>query len=544
MRIFTLLLAGAAALTASAYTPMGAAPRLKSDGVRHQIVSNHFKAPEAPGEMEPIFEQPEGDVAYLSRDCDAFWIWGWNAYHQMSYGAIVKTVTDGDDIYFYNVLSEFPVQTWIKGTRDGNTIKVECPQLLFIDYDYDTEEEMPIYILPMRMEVDENQQGTYVAADDLTFTYNIDADGNWVSADPSILLGVCVFAATSEGADKEYIWTGYGDRNITISEFNEEPLSLPEGLEVKNWVWSDEGETAAVKVAIDGDDFWIAGLDRTLPKAWAKGKIIDNTVVFPSGQYLGPDFEVLYYSYLCGTEFVDVETPEGDTERQCSLEPECIFDYDKENRVLTTRTDAGYIINGSADKLYPLYSYENVKIEYQERNPDAVPATPYDLEYVSDEDWGDYVWMMVPNTDVDGKLLDVSELGYQVLVDDEPLSFGIYTETEPGTFEYEETTVIPYDYQDYDIYAYDEDHTVYIYDVPEKNVGARSVYVNEEGKTLYSNTALYTVNGIKTISADEIDSELRYDINGRRISSDVKGIIIRKLRLKDGSSRTVKQVVR
>ena len=533
MRIFTLLMAATATLGVSAATPARTPVKASSFARIAQ------KAAPAPGDLQVIYDTPEGELEVLNRDCDAFTVEAWEASHAKSYGSAVRMVTTAEgDIYFGNIVSEYPVQSWVKATREGNTVTIEGPQAIYEEYDWDYEESYTIYLMPLKLVIDENQQGTYVAGDDVKYVFNVNEDGSLVSADPTMLLGVCTYGMAYDSEVEDYVWSGYGDRDITISKMTATPVTPPADAEIQKWVWKDPYETTLVNVATSGTDIYVAGMDRGLLASWVKGTIEGDKVNFASGQYLGMDEEIMYFSFFCGAEFSDVEDPEsGESVRHASLADQAVFDYDAANKVLTSVN--GYVINGSAKELYPLYAYEDVTIEYQQRNPDTAPAAPYDLEYMAD-DWGKRVWMQIPNTDTEGKLLDVNNLYYQVIIDGTPVEFDIVSGDD-----YVTTDRLPYAYQDYsDIFVDGTDHTVYFYQDPAVSVSVRSVYVNEEGKELYSEAAThYMDSSVEGIGSDkEVESEEWYDTAGRRIQAPATGIVIRTIRYTDGTRRTLKVV--
>ncbi|MDE6548450.1 MAG: hypothetical protein K2L22_05580, partial [Muribaculaceae bacterium] len=349
-------------------------------------------------------------------------------------------------------------------------------------------------------------------------------------------LGVCVHTPddTVEG-NAVWIWKGFGDRDIKMVPANGEPVSLPEGLDVANWVMFDGYMNNFVQVAIDGDDFYVNGVDRSLPDAWIKGKIADGKVTFPSGQYLGADMEIFYYSYFCGAEFSEEENEDGETIQVASYADSAIFDYDAELGKLTL--ERGYIINSTPKELFALYFYDDVSIALQHRNPEIAPKAPYGLEF-NPSDWGDSVWFMLPNTDEDGNILFVDNLYYEVYVNGELQYFDITD--EDGNVE--NTCRVPYLYNDWNDFWVDtdniEDHTVYLYyDGDVNSIGIRSIYVNENGEDIYSEMAYWgeTVS-VDSISGDKIPVSVKcYDLQGRQINGTHTGVAVKVATYSDGT---------
>lgn len=529
MKKFTLLAVGAlAALTAQA-----ASPKISS-----MLKSPAFHA-EAEISDEVIWYAPEGELTWLTRSCDGFVTEAFDATHGRVLGSVVQMVeTEDGEVYLSHMASEYPVDTWIKGKRLDNSVVIEGVQAIYMEYDYDTDEDLIVYLVPMKMQVDEAGRGTFVATDDLKYVLNIEEDESLVAADPEMLLGVCVHTPDESVTGNDvWVWKGFGDMDIKMTPNEGTLLELPDGIETEDWVWQDQYDHTFVQVAIDGEDFYVNGMDRSLPDAWIKGKISDGKVTFPSGQYLGADMEIFYYSYFCGADFTIETDEEGNEVLMSSLADSAIFAYDPETKTLTT--ERGYVINSTADQLYPLYGYDQVTIGYQQRNPDSAPAAPYDL-FINLSDWGNSVWFQLPNTDVDGKLLKEKNLFYEIYVNDELQSFMLYDED----WEMYESTLIPYNYDDnYDIYVAGKDHTVYLSPWEISSVAIRSVYINENGDEIYSALAREGESGISANDfGKSVVSEKYYDLQGRAVTGRTSGITIKVVTYSDGTESRVKTI--
>lgn len=486
---------------------------------------------------EVIYDAPEGELSWLDRTCDGFVTQAYEATHGQILGSVVQMV-EGEDGYVYlsHMASEYPVNTWTRFEREGNTLVMEGVQAIYVEYDEDYDEELIVYLAPMKLEVNENNVGTFVVTDDCRYVLNIGEDGSFASADPKMLLGVCVHTPdeTVEGNDV-WIWKGFGDWDIKMVPANAEPVAIPEGIEVANWVMNDGYMNNFVQVAIDGDDFYVNGVDRSLPDAWVKGKIADGKVTFPSGQYLGADMDIYYYSYFCGAEFFDETDKEGETYRACSMADSAVFAYDEEAGKLTM--ERGYIINSTPKDLFPLYFYEDVEIGLQHRNPEVAPEAAYNVEFYGDE-WDQSVWFMLPNVDVEGNILYTSNLFYEVYVNGELQYFNISDENGNTV----NTSRIPYLYDDWMDFWVDttdpRDHTVYLYyDGDVTSVGIRSIYVNENGEDVYSEMAYWgeTIS-VDRVAGDNVPVSVKcYDLQGRQINGKHAGVAVKVATYSDGT---------
>ncbi|MDE6058051.1 MAG: hypothetical protein K2F93_08570 [Muribaculaceae bacterium] len=497
---------------------------------------------------EVIDDQPDGELSWLTRSCDAFDTEGFEATHSRVLGSIVQMV-EGDDGYVYlsHMATEYPVNTWTRFEREGNTLVMNGIQAIYEEDYEEYDQTLTVYLAPMELVVDDNGVGSFVVPDDCRYVFNIGEDGSLTASDPNMILGVCVHTLDEalEG-NNVWIWKGFGDRDIKMEAQTATPLELPDGLEVYNWVMTDQYVNDFVKVAIDGDDFYIAGLDRSIPEAWVKGKISEGKVTFPSGQYLGADMGLFFYNYFCGADFLDETDEDGNTIRVCSYRDEAVFDYDAAERKITSVKDTGYIINSTPKQLYSLYFYEDVTVGVQHRNPEAVPAAPYDLVFSYDNEYGSTIWFQLPNTDEEGQILLVDNLYYEIYVDDEPIYFDIVDED----WNVESTTRIPYMYDDWnDFWVYDEDprdHTVYLYlDSDPYSIGVRSIYVNENGEDICSPITYW---GEEVSAVDGIGSEKKpvavkwFDLQGRAVGADAVGIVVKVAEYADGSTVRTKML--
>lgn len=527
-KIFTTFAIAAAAFVSVQGAPVSFAPQvsMKATTVNDEV----------------IFDQPEGELSWLVRSCDGFVTQAFDATHSRILGSVVQMV-EGDDGYVYlsHMASEYPVNTWTRFEKQGDTLVMEGVQAIYEEYDYDYDESLIVYLAPMEVKINENNVGTFVVNDDCRYVLNIGEDGSLTAADPTMLLGVCVHTLDEELEGNDvWIWKGFGDRDIKMVPAVDQPVSLPEGVEVANWVMTDEYVYDFVQVAIDGDDFYVCGLDRSLPDSWVKGTIADGKVTFPSGQYLGADMEIYYYSYFCGAEFFDATDEDGDTYRACRFADSSVFSYDAEAGLLTSEN--GYIINSTAAELFPLYFYEDVTVGVQNRNPEAAPMEAYDLEYYSD-DWGNRIWFQLPNIDVDGNILLISNLYYEIYANGELQYFNIFDEDDNEV----RTSRIPYMYDDWnDFWVAGTDHTVYLNVSDVYSIGIRSIYVNENGEDVYSATAEWSdpdsVEGV--VAGKTPVSETWYDLQGREIRGASSGVAVKVTVYGDGSVTREKVLVK
>ena len=172
----------------------------------------------------------------------------------------------------------------------------------------------------------------------------------------------------------------------------------------------------------------------------------------------------------------------------------------------------------------------------------ATPATPTITEFTED-DYGYYIMMTVPATDVDGNDIFAALLSYQLLVDRNGEQSVYVFSPDDYLFLEEEMTEIPYNYTDY----YDIDvagKQVYLYgdDILEWTaIGVKSIYT-VDGVSNSSDIFWFPLNttGIDNIGANNVVETNYYDLQGRKVDANTNGLLIKQMRLQDGTVKAVK----
>ena len=507
------------------------------------------KAVTPPNESdEIIFDVPDGELTLFSRNCTEFANDYWEGLKRNDIkGSVVRQIsTEDGTLYFSNPLADFTMLSYLKGSYDSDgSIVIEGPQFIYDEYDDWTEEWVRMYMLPMKRVVDEEGNGTYVAADDMKYVLK-KTDTGYEAADSDILLGL---AAYGELADMDgnptgemgYAWMGYGESGIQLTAHaGENGVIPPADAVVDKWVFKDPYETALIGVALDGDDIYIQGIDRGVKDAWVKGKIYDGKVTIPSGSYIGINPTIAYYSYLWGAN-IEYEY-DGDEEIMSgSPKEEVAFEYDAEGKKL--KLIDGYAICSMPEDFYLLTLYEDVDIYGQERNIDTPPANPYELEV---EPWDDYfevgrISFRIPVVDNEGCVLETDRLYYRIYIGGEVFTF---TPDEYPYLEIESDMVnVPYGlYDNWDIFCSDNYHDVYFhFELPEEGCGVQSVYINEEGKELCSEIVTDADSGVNStrIHGEEASCTY-YNLQGHVVDPTCKGPVICRIVYKDGTVKTIK----
>ena len=296
--------------------------------------------------------------------------------------------------------------------------------------------------------------------------------------------------------------------NYTIvGEPAPEIITLPEGLTPEYYLFKgldssyDEPKekTSEVEVAIDGQDVYIKGLSISFPvEGWAKGTLEGNTLTIPQ-------------TYLGDAEIWDMVFDINITA--------CTFIYDAEAGTFTS--EAGYNITsaegGDAD------FFTNVVLTRWGEVVPATPATPEITEFVNNGDYGYYISMTIPATDVDGNNLLTSKLSYQLFyeMDGEQHPFVFTPEKYEMLTENMET--IPYNFtDDWDIgkagwQVYLNDDNVTSWD----KVGVKSIYTGG-GETHESEMFWYTLKSDVPVEIEDGEYINEYtDLSGNAVSGTV-----------------------
>jgi len=495
----------------------------------------------APVTETPIVTPPAGTLTDWSRSSGAYLTFFGYVMGTADKGSVVQTVETAEgDVYVTNPLSQFPLDTWLKATKEADgSLTIAGGQAIYVE-EYDGETTV-FYAVPLEIVEDENGAWLYPTADNV-FTLRWDGTG-YASADPAITLGICAYQ------DGEYAWTGFGDYDWTMMPVTDKVTEIPDGLVPEKWAFISEEAAYFTNVAIAGDKIYISDLAPYSPGAWTVGTIKDGVVEIPAGSFLGAD-ETLHWAYIYGgtveqvydeewEEWVGVFVPKGAFR----------FNYDADAKRLSS-IDTMIVTYGTvdlddenADVLVGKAIYDFL-IEYQVRDVTVLPANPYDLYYTPyNYDYG-YADLMfyTPLLDRDGKLMDIDNLYYEIYVDGELYTF------YPDEYIYldEEMTLIPNAFaENYDFGASGAAHQVYFYMDGIDTIGVQSIYIDPTDKKEYRSDLVELSDlSVANIAAGNaaVASSTYYDLQGRKVANPGAGLYIRRDVLTDGTVNAVKVV--
>jgi len=282
----------------------------------------------------------------------------------------------------------------------------------------------------------------------------------------------------------------------------------------------DKDKTFEVFVVIDNNDVYVKGLSEYLTDGWVKGTIADGVATFPAAymgifEFWGDAYELNFdgATFTVNDDASVLTAPEGYT---TSVEGEILDEF----------------INVTLTKALPEI---------------ATPATPTITEFTED-DYGHYVKMTIPAKDVDGNDIFAALLSYQLLVDRNGEQSVYEFTTDNYEFIEENMTVVPYNFTDY----YDIDvagKQVYIYgdDIDEWNaIGVKSIYTvgDKSRETRESEIFWYQLKptAITSISTNDVVETSYYDLQGRKVDANATGLLIKQMRMQDGTTKAVKVI--
>lgn len=513
-----------------------------------------MKGPDAPAEEEintdVIWDQPEGELKVYTRGGGAYYsFWGY-IIDTTQGGTSIKIVTNGNDVYMENPISQGQVEggTWVKGTLEGNKIHMPVKQCVL----YSEEEGYGYMTAALKTDVQYDEDAeeyylNYVMTDEAEVTFTINEDGTITLDHESVVDPETGFVDWIYGLvyTDDLAWTQLGDYNSVYTPFDGEYATIPEGAETEQWamMYKDENHYSSAHlcdVAIVGDKMYIAGMSQADPDAAMVGTIADGKVTFASDQYVGLSTGYVAYGVFANVttekiwddyyeEFYDMESYE--------YLPEYAFTYDAKNKMLTSADDVAFVVNagkGAEEILYITVAY-GPKFNYFEEVP-AIPADPEFLDYSNYFDYYGYdmISCNVKLEDVNGKYMNQDKVFYTVYVkiDGEAEPFVFYADEYAGFAELgiEEMTEIPVNFTVLDDYGYEDISAsgsgICIYQTGFDDFGIQTIYYGGDERNV-SNIVWWSEaqDGIRDVNVSQNANGI-YDLQGRKLQKPQKGINI------------------
>ncbi|MCQ2242763.1 MAG: hypothetical protein MJZ32_00730 [Bacteroidaceae bacterium] len=525
------------------------------------VVLNGSGTPDDDINTNVIYEQPEGELKSYTRGGGAYYsFWGYVLDASQS-GTSIKIVTNGNDVYMENPISQAPVEggSWVKGTLDGNKIHVPLKQCIL----YSDEEGYGYMTAAFRLEVGYDEEydeeyADYVMTDETEVVFTINEDGT-ITLDHQSEITDFGYADWIYGLayTDDKTWSQLGDYNSVYTPFDGEYATIPEGLETEKWamMYKDDNDYSSarlVDVAIDGDKMYIAGMSTYDPEATMVGTISDGKVTFASDQYMGLGSGYVSYGVFANVttklvydEYYDEYMEMTDFEYL----PEYAFEYDAENKLLVSDEEAAFILNAGegAEEILYITMAKQPKFNYF-KEVAAIPADPefFEVSGYFDDYGYDILSCNVLLEDVNGKYMNQDKVFYTIWVeiDGEKEQFVFDSQDYVGFEEegIEEMTEIPVNFTVLDGEGYEDisasGSAICLYQSGFDDYGIQTIYYGcdvrtqsnivwvsgkvEEVATTEEELAAAGINNVKTSKT----AEGIYDLQGRKLQKLHKGVNI------------------
>lgn len=438
----------------------------------------------------------------------------------------VKVAFKGSNVYIQGLCAYDPT-AWIKGTISGSTATFAKRQYMT------TYGNVKLYMI-----------GYNGSECDITFSYN--------SSTGALATDIYIICVTSDNNSYQLL------KNLTLTvkegstpvEPDPTVVTPPAGLTTTEYAftalkystdpmtgeWVQENLNYNVRLGFSGNDVYLQGLCYELPDAWIKGKrdASDGELTFPSGQYYGKVFMGYY--------FAAANYPTTNP----TWKSEALFTYDTQTGNYSTNDLL--TLNSSATVMNPYEFYIMAKLT-KVADKAATPANPSVKGFVpyGKQQDGNYgrILLDIPTVSTTGEGLLTSKLGYQFFLEKNGTQSAYTFEKSRYKNIPADMTVVPYTYADgWDFYL--GGTCVYFYDdfKDVTKIGIQSVYTGggaeNKSEVVWFDVQAFIKDGIETVSGSQPVSESYTDLQGRAVSADTKGLVLKTTRMSDGTVKTIK----
>lgn len=461
------------------------------------------------------------------------------------WGKIVEA-PDNKTIYINNPIGAYYSDAWIKGERTtGDTIEVKLPQQ-FVHEEYDgmSNDAWLYKLVPVKVEQDGETYTTFKpdsTSQTVKYVWRNDSIVLVNTTQDSKLLGMCTEAGE---------WYGYGDYVQQYTVFDQQPVAPKDETKATQMsiTYYDSGQMyGRVKKAVrEGNDIYIAGLNKNIPSGWAKGTISGNKATFSGHQYMGLDTVTASYAFFEPVSRSMVWDSEiGDSIESLTLADAITFDYDADKGTLST--DSTFVANQGYKMFNQVFTYDGATIEpWTEKAATPLAVDASTMSYMPfSEEYGYGLLAFAPSEfDADGYILDANKLYYSIYLDDDVLTI----DPDDYTLFPYETTEIPFTYSDMlDFVNYAGMWQVYTFVTGIDRIGVQMIYkgggeVRKSAITYISATDEDPSAVSNVAQTGKVAGVTYTDLSGRRVSRPGKGLFIQTTRLADGTITTSKRL--
>lgn len=461
------------------------------------------------------------------------------------WGKIVEA-PDNKTIYINNPIGAYYSDAWIKGERTtGDTIEVKLPQQ-FVHEEYDgmSNDAWLYKLVPVKVEQDGETYTTFKpdsTSQTVKYVWRNDSIVLVNTTQDSKLLGMCTEAGE---------WYGYGDYIQQYTVFDQQPVAPKDETKATQMsiTYYDSGQRygRVKKVVREGNDIYIAGLNKNIPSGWAKGTISGNKATFSGHQYMGLDSVTASYAFFEPVSHNMVWDSEiGDSIENLTLADAITFAYDADKGTLST--DSTFVANQGYKMFNQVFTYDGATLEpWTEKAATPLAVDASTMSYMPfSEEYGYGLLAFAPSEfDADGYILDANKLYYSIYLDDDVLTID---PDEYKLFPYE-TTEIPFTYSDMlDFVNYAGMWQVYTFVTGIDRIGVQMIYKGggevRKSAITYISATDEDPSAVSNVAQTGNVAGVTYtDLSGRRVSRPGKGLFIQTTRLADGTITTSKRL--
>lgn len=473
------------------------------------------KARRAPSDYVVITEQPAGELKTFHRSGSYLYV----SNNELSLGAQsgnVDIVFGADDaIYIRGILMGVTYDSWVSGTYDAAAGKVTIPvpqNLAYIGF-FDA----CLTLVPII-----NNESADFTPQNITYTVTKEGERLVLTLDDFTGYDRTLGASWTHSRDVQV----YGEFNTVFTEgaaVARELVVAPEGAEFKEYAFSgtdynEQPYYGIAYIATVGSDVYLKGYSTYLPEALIKGEKDGNMVTFNAQQWLGK---------LLGYDCYFMPTQYGGTN--------AVFTYDA---AADTYTATGHVFSLVGGEYVDVWTTNPVMKGVVERV--AVPANPRITDLV-DSYLGYNIRFRVPNEDTEGNGLVSSKLSYQFFIDVENEVSALTFTPVTHTCLTENMSIIPYGFTEDNDFYQGQIFLNELYSASWNRIGIKSIYTGG-GVTNETEIQWYDM-AADGINNTTVNNDVRYfDLQGRAVTSDTKGLVMKQTRDASGHVKTVKVV--
>lgn len=427
-------------------------------------------------------------------------------------GIYSRVVFDGSDVWFENPLTFFGIGSWLKGTLEGDVIRIPNGQLIYHQDAVDVYPELDIFVNSGRW------NGNTAVSDGKEYAeMRLMPDGSIYMPDNRVLMGVDQYGGLiTFNQGYLYVPVDINDVVIPPADAERRQYSLHYLQDFFN-----EDIYILTELAVDGDDFYIKGLcGKYAPESWSKGKREGDYVNFPSRQLQG----------IADDDFLDYMSG-GVANYSGALDG-----YDMENRLQFLYDEKnGHLISGQAvletigDRIF-VDAYNSPELRPYEPSA-AYPAAPVMRDFMAYPEYGfRVVRFKISPVDNEGNYIDPKGITWRLIADDGPFTFetSCYTmlDSPREVFSWGETDTGDAERGQDIVFESCGLYNVWLYDMEINTLAVECTYTHDGvSHSVMSNTLVFDPSGVETVGADN-SQETLWHIDGSRVVSGDRGVIL------------------